>query len=64
MAVIASFDDYDLVVNPHELSTEDRAEISKAIQECRKHQDVDGISREILQLIQQRRLASAQLKNP
>ena len=53
MAVVAVFDEDALVVQPHELTPEDRKAISEAITEYRKHHDTARMASESLRRIGQ-----------
>ena len=51
MGVVKVFDDDALVVEPHELTAEDREAISKATAECRKQYDCAEVTRQTLDFL-------------
>ena len=62
MAVVADIDSIDLVVEPHELTPEDREVFRRTIQECRA-QAGEQLSEKAARLLARRRAASMPKRN-
>ena len=54
MAVVVVPDDLDLVIEPHELTQEDRDAFSKAVQESRQQQDSSEMTQRALKILNSR----------